>query len=106
MYVIVLFAKRETPIIKFAKCQNNPDFGQGQGGGVIMIDKTKIKIVKRSEAVALKSKVKKAPTSRAKAREMVSTVTDWVSDIKQRKSDETKAAFDLLFAANQQPSES
>ena len=71
-----------------------------------MIDKTKIKIVKRSEAEAAKTKEKKAPTSRATAREMVSTVTDWVSDIKQRKSEETKAAFDLLFAANRQPTES
>jgi hypothetical protein len=29
-----------------------------------------------------------------------------VSDLKQRKSTETKAAFDLLFAANQRPNES
>jgi hypothetical protein len=71
-----------------------------------MIDKTKIKIIKRSEAAAAQVKVKKAPTSRATAREMVSTVTDWVSDIKQRKSEETKAAFDLLFSANRQPNES
>ena len=70
-----------------------------------MIDKSKIKIVKRSDAAAAKAKVRKAPSSRAKAREMVSTVTDWVSDIKQRKSEETKAAFDLLFA-NRQPNES
>lgn len=72
----------------------------------MMIDKTKIKIVKRSEAAALKSKVTKAPTQRATAREMVATVTDWVSDIKQRKSEETKAAFELLFSTNQRPNES
>jgi hypothetical protein len=71
-----------------------------------MIDKSKIKIIKRSEAAAAKIKEKKAPSSRATAREMVSTVTDWVSDIKQRKSEETKAAFDLLFSANRQPNES
>ena len=71
-----------------------------------MIDKSKIKIVKRSDAAAAKTKVVKAPSSRATARQMVSTVTDWVSDIKQRKSEETKAAFDLLFAANRQPNES
>lgn len=71
-----------------------------------MIDKTKIKVVKKTEAVAAKTRVKKAPTQRASAREVVSTVTDWVADIKQRKSEETKAAFDMLFAANHRPNES
>ncbi len=72
-----------------------------------MINKSKIKIVKRTEAVAAKSVIKKRTASpRAAAREMVSTVTDWVSDLKQRKGQETKAAFELLFAANQRPSES
>ncbi len=73
-----------------------------------MIDKTKIKIVKRTEAIAARSnkKKRKVVSSRAVAREMVATVTDWVSDLKQRKTVETKAAFDLLFAANRQPRES
>ena len=72
------------------------------------MDRTKIKIVKRAEANIArgqKKKIKKA-TPRAAAREMVSTVTEWVSDLKQRKTDETKAAFDLLFVANRQPRES
>ena len=72
-----------------------------------MIDKTKIKIVKRTEAVAVRSKMKvKVASPRAAAREMVSTVTDWVSDLKVRKTVETKAAFDMLFAANRQAQES
>lgn len=71
-----------------------------------MIDKTKIKIVKRTETAVAKSKKRKVVSSRASAREIVSTVTEWVSDLKQRKSEETKAAFDLLFAANRQPNES
>jgi len=73
-----------------------------------MMDKSKIKIVKKTEAVTLKSKKKrtKVASSRAAAREIVSNVTGWVSDLKQRKTVETKAAFDLLFAANQRPSES
>ena len=73
-----------------------------------MIDKAKIKIVKRTEAIAARSNKKKSKvvSSRAVAREMVATVTDWVSDLKQRKTVETKAAFDLLFAANRQPRES
>jgi sorbitol-specific phosphotransferase system component IIBC len=71
-----------------------------------MIDKTKIKVVKRTDAVAAKSKKKNVVTTRASAREMVSTVTEWVSDLKQRKGEETKAAFDLLFAASRQANES
>ena len=74
------------------------------------MDRTKIKIVKRAEANVVKGKKKKnknkAATPRTAAREMVSTVTEWVTDLKQRKTEETKAAFDLLFAANQQPRES
>ena len=36
--------------------------------------------------------------SQAAAREMVSTVSDWVSDFKQRKHDETKMTLDSFFA--------
>lgn len=73
-----------------------------------MTKKSKIKIVKRIDAAAARSVGKKRKTAspRAAAREMVSTVTDWVSDLKQRKGQETKAALDLLFAANPRPSES
>jgi hypothetical protein len=71
------------------------------------MDKSKIKVVKRNDTVAIKgNKKKKARTQRSSAREIVSTVTDWVTDLKNRKSVETKAAFDLLFAANQRPNES
>ena len=72
------------------------------------MDRTKIKVVKRAEANVARGKKKKnkAATPRTAAREMVSTVTEWVTDLKQRKTEETKAAFDLLFAANQQPRES
>lgn len=72
-----------------------------------MINKTKIKIVKRTDAVAASSvKKRKVANPRIAAREMVSTVTDWVSDLKQRKGQETKAAFDMLFASNRRASES
>ncbi len=71
-----------------------------------MINKSKIKIVKRTDAAAAKSVKRKTASPRIAAREMVSTVTDWVSDLKQRKGQETKAAFELLFAANRRPSES
>ncbi len=71
-----------------------------------MIDRSKIKVVKKSEAKVIGSKRRKVKSSRAVAREMVSNVTEWVTDLKQRKTLETKAAFDLLFASNQRPSES
>jgi len=71
-----------------------------------MIDKSKIKIVKKTEAVTFKSKKRKVASSRAAAREIVANVSDWVTDLKQRKTVETKAAFDMLFASNQRPSES
>lgn len=71
-----------------------------------MIDKGKIKIVKKFEIRKPVPKVKAAKSSRTAAREMVSTVTEWVSDLKLRKSNETKAALDLLFGTNSRPSES
>lgn len=71
-----------------------------------MIDKGKIKIVKKFEIRRPMPKVKAAKSSRTAAREMVSTVTEWVSDLKLRKSNETKAALDLLFGTNSRPSES
>ena len=71
-----------------------------------MIDKGKIKIVKKLEVRKVKPKVKAIKSSRTAAREMVSTVTEWVSDLKLRKSGETKAALDLLFGINSRPSES
>ena len=67
----------------------------------------KVKIVKKGDIQLRKpAKVVKTNTQRATAREMVSTVTDWVSDFKERKSRETKAAFEMLFVAQAQPSES
>lgn len=70
-----------------------------------MIDSKKIKVVKRTDIVP-KQKKKRVAGPRDAARKIVSNVSDWVSDIKHRKSEETKAAIELLFAANQRPSES
>lgn len=90
----------------FANCENNRAFGHTKKVGVEEMDRTKIKIVKRTEAKASRAGKRKAKTQRSAAREIVSTVTVWVSDLKQRKGEETKAAFDLLFSANQRPNES
>ena len=67
--------------------------------------KQKIKVVKKLEASALKVKKVNVESPRTTAREMVSTVSDWVSDIKKRKRHETHAAFDSLFGANPRTSE-
>jgi uncharacterized membrane-anchored protein len=71
-----------------------------------MINKGKIKVVKKLEIRKVTPKVKPVKSSRIAAREMVSTVTEWVSELKLRKSGETKAALDLLFGTNSRPSES
>jgi hypothetical protein len=66
----------------------------------------KIKVIKKYEAV--RSTVRKArkPAPAAAAREMVSTVSEWVSDLRDRKRDETKLAIDSLFSHRPRPSES
>lgn len=72
-----------------------------------MTDKTKIKIVKKVEVSSRKiDKPKRVEAPRNTAREMVSTVSDWVTDFKNRKSAETKAAFELFSGSNHRPSES
>ncbi len=68
-----------------------------------MADKSKVKVIKRDEIVPTKRRKNKRQTPRGSAREMVSTVTDWVTDLKQRKSDETKAALDLLMGRTTRP---
>ena len=70
------------------------------------MDKNKIKIVKKTEAVSARLGKRKVASPRVAAREMVANVTDWVADLKNRKSVETKAAFDLLFAVQMQSTES
>ena len=67
----------------------------------------KVKVVKKIEIESRRPvKVAKANIQRNPAREMVSTVTDWVADFKERKSAETKAAFEMLFVSQARPSES
>jgi len=66
----------------------------------------KIKVIKKYEAAPSVAPKRKKPTPAATAREMVSTVSDWVTEIKDRKREETKLAIDRLFAQHPQPSES
>ena len=64
----------------------------------------KIKVIKK-DAIKRTQKVETKP-KRAAAREMVSTVTNWVSDFQSRKRDETKTAIEKFFSVQPQPNES
>lgn len=70
-----------------------------------MSDKAKIKIIKRTEPRITK-RGKREKSTRQAARELASTVTDWVADLKQRKSEETRIAFDMLFSGRRPAEES
>jgi hypothetical protein len=68
-----------------------------------MNTKPKVKVIKKDDIKApVKAKVK---SRRAVAREMVSTVTNWVSDIQSRKRDETRVAIEKFFSTQTQPNE-
>lgn len=63
----------------------------------------KVRVIKKG---AIKAPVKAvAKSKRASARELVSNVTNWVSDIQARKRDETKLAIEKFFNQTPQPSE-
>jgi hypothetical protein len=66
-----------------------------------MTVKGKIKIIKKNEQRPAAPAA--APTERATAREMVTTVSTWVNDFQQRRRDETKQALELLFSQQSQP---
>lgn len=71
-----------------------------------MTAKPKIKVIKKNEAKAVEKTVQKDNVSKqAAAREMVSTVSNWVSDFQQRKRLETRQAFEKLFASQPKTSE-
>lgn len=73
-----------------------------------MINKAKIKVIKKNEIKATEKTVVKdteKKTNRVVAREMVSTVTNWVTEFQRNKRQETKQAFEQLFAAQPQVGE-
>ena len=65
----------------------------------------RVKVIKRADvaaaAPAKKSKKKAFGEQKRAAREMVNTVTSWVSDFQARKTEETKAAIKILLAETQ-----
>ena len=68
--------------------------------------KLKIKVVKKLEIKPFEPKAIKPNMARVAAREMVSTVSEWVTEFKARKSEETKVAIEKLLPRRPQPSES
>ncbi len=71
-----------------------------------MNEKPKIKVIKKSATIAQPAGQNSVKATRVAAREMVSTVTDWVAEFKSRRSDETRAALEKLFRSQPQPNES
>ncbi len=73
-----------------------------------MKEKAKIKVIKKSELKAVGKPIKQViiqkNSKKVAAREMVSTVTTWVSDFQQRKRDETRQAFEKFFSPQPQTS--
>ncbi len=64
-----------------------------------MTVKAKIKVIKKSELKVAETPVKiKKSTKQVAAREMVSTVSTWVSDFQNRKREETKQALEKFFS--------
>lgn len=64
-----------------------------------MNTKAKIKVIKKGTAVKVAEPLPiEKKSTKETAREMVSTVTTWVSDFKQKRSEETKLAFEKLLA--------
>jgi hypothetical protein len=70
-----------------------------------MTAKAKIKVIKKSDLKSVEKPVKvEKTTPQASAREMVSTVTNWVSDFQQRRREETKQAIEKFFSQTPQAS--
>ncbi|MCU1288092.1 MAG: hypothetical protein JWN60_321 [Acidobacteria bacterium] len=68
-----------------------------------MSTKGKIKVIKKGEIknTEVKPQVEKNSKQEA-ARQMVSTVTNWVSDFQVRKREETKLAIEQFFSSRPQ----
>lgn len=68
-----------------------------------MNTKGKIKVIKKGTTAVVENKVKKTSTKET-ARQMVSNVTNWVTDFQQRRREETKQAIEKIFSHQPQPS--
>ncbi|MBA2493469.1 MAG: hypothetical protein H0V31_02090 [Acidobacteria bacterium] len=68
-----------------------------------MTAKAKIKVIKKSDIKKLEIPVKTdEKTNQQAAREMVSTVSNWVNDFQKRQREETKQAIEIFFGTKPQ----
>lgn len=64
----------------------------------------KIKVIKKGEKTKLQENpVAEKKSTQEAAREIVSTVTNWVTDFQQRRREDTKQAIENLFSQHTQP---
>ena len=65
----------------------------------------KVKVIKKDDRPAKVAAKPENVSTKVVAREMVSTVADWVSDFQRRKRDETQDAIKKFFATQPRPNE-
>ena len=70
-----------------------------------MPGKKAIKVIKKEERIRKQKPAPKVTGAREAAREMVQTVTNWVSEVQQRQRAETTEALKILFAETPRASE-
>lgn len=72
-----------------------------------MTERSKIKVIKKgTPKAAVEKKKDPSRTKREAAREIVSTVTNWVSDFQQQKRQQTQLAIEQLFGQQPRSNES
>lgn len=67
-----------------------------------MTEKAKIKVIKKSEVKTVEIPIKIERKKNQAAREMVTTVSNWVNDFQQRSREETKQAIEKFFPTQPQ----
>jgi uncharacterized membrane-anchored protein len=66
------------------------------------MNKGKIKVIKKGAQPVVRTKVEvEKKSTQVAAREMVSNVTNWVTDFQQRRREETKQAIEKFFSQPQ-----
>jgi hypothetical protein len=70
-----------------------------------MSEKKTIKVIKKDQRIRRQATAPQKNVARETAREMVKTVTDWVSEFQQRRRTETSDAIKTLLSKSPRPSE-
>jgi hypothetical protein len=64
-----------------------------------------IKVIKKEDRIRKDKPAPKVAGAREAAREMVQTVSNWVSEVQQRQRAETAEALKMLFSESPRPTE-